>query len=141
MDGKNHKLQQKACRKHRNSLKTAHSKRRIKKNNQGTEHCPKKRRRKSCKPDKNYNGRKLKKSAVLRFVSRFPKKNAIPPKRFKCMPESARICESPAFLKASPVKLSVYSLEPDKRASKRPPASFQPYISRLNCNLHKLRIF
>ena len=47
------------------------------------------------------------------------------------MPESARICDKPAFLKASDVVDSVYSLEPDNKASSRPPPWPHLYISLL----------
>ena len=78
---------------------------------------------------------------LMIYVSRFlpilsPQKTAIDENIERCIPESARMCESPESLNAFDIFGSVYSLAPLNKASSRPPASFQQYINLLNCNLH-----
>ena len=52
--------------------------------------------------------------------------------KFKCIPDNASICESPAFLKLSDKFMSVYSFIPESKARSKPPALPQEYIIRLN---------
>ncbi len=53
----------------------------------------------------------------------------------RCIPDSASTCESPAFLKARDTDGSMYSLFPDSKASKRPPALPHSYRSLVRPNL------
>ena len=57
---------------------------------------------------------------------------AIPENIERCIPERARICDNPDFLKASVTVGSVYSFDPESNASKSPPPFPQEYISLLN---------
>lgn len=73
-----------------------------------------------------------KKSAIFLLAILLDIKKASPPNKLKCIPERARMCERPAFRKASDRTGSVYSLDAVKSVSRRPPASPHPYISLLN---------
>ena len=69
----------------------------------------------------------------------FPTNNAIPENIERCIPESARIWERPAFLKLKETSEDVYSFAPQSNASNKPPPAPQENISLLNWSLHKAR--
>ena len=69
----------------------------------------------------------------------FPANMAIPENIDKCIPDKARICDKPAFLKASARLFSVYSFAPERRAKSKPPALPQAYINLLNCKRARAR--
>lgn len=71
----------------------------------------------------------------------FPANSAIPEKSERCIPESARICESPAFLNPVHNSESAYSFMPEINAKSSPPASPHVYSIRRNCILHEARNF
>ena len=71
-----------------------------------------------------------------------PPRNTVtakPAKKERCMPDRASTWARPAERKASPTSLSVYSPEPQSKATNKPPASPQPYISLLNWSRHNPR--
>ena len=78
-------------------------------------------------------------SAVILIINesfflpiRFPKNIAIPENIDKCIPESARMCDKPAFLKLPAISEEVYSFAPHNKASKSPPAAPHENINLLN---------
>ena len=83
----------------------------------------------------NQTNRKIEKGFAkktkLYFFIFFPIMTAIPENKDKCIPDNAKMWESPAFLNASVVTFEVYSFAPDKSASKSPPASPHLYINLL----------
>ncbi len=82
---------------------------------------------------------RLIKSANRLVESFLARKNAAPPKSERCMPDNAIMWLSPAFLNASETDISVYSLAPEKSASKNPPEAPHANISFLNKSLERAR--
>ncbi len=62
----------------------------------------------------------------------FPMNMAIEENMERCIPDNARICERPEFLKFSDIFDDVYSFAPHSNVRSKPPASPHAYISLLN---------
>ena len=69
------------------------------------------------------------KNINLCFFIFLPTITTNPENKDKCIPDKAKMCESPAFLKAVVVSGDVYSFAPHIKANKSPPASPQLYIN------------